>query len=105
MAPQYQKTFIIELPFEQVIKLAKLALCDIGANVCPVDPELGFVLGRIGMNFWSFGENIRVSISDLDNKRMVHIESQSSTKTTLIDWGKDFNNVSRFEKTLLLFSE
>ena len=104
MPPKSEHSFEVNLPFEKAMALTKLALWEIGANIFPGELEQGVVLGRTGISFRSYGENIRVQVSPSGDKSKVYIHSQSSWPAALADWGKNHDNAKGFEQKLRTLS-
>ena len=101
MPPKSERTIDVSLPLEQASALAKQVLWSIRANISPLDPKPGIILAKTGFSWRSDGEDIRVTVTSMGGSSRVHIQSQSSRNSVLIDWGKNAENVRRFEQGLL----
>jgi len=44
----------------------------------------------------SWGEHVQVAVVGVDGDVTVHVISSSALSTTLVDWGKNADNVKRF---------
>ena len=65
------------------------------------DPVRGTLSGRIGMSLSSWGEEIKVSIEELDAGRLtITVSSRPWFPTTLFDYGKNCMNVAAFVESL-----
>lgn len=60
-----------------------------------VDPASGMVLARARVSWASFGEKIECRVQPLDGSSQVEIRSRPWLSTTLIDYGKNRENVRR----------
>ncbi|HUR30598.1 MAG TPA: hypothetical protein VMZ69_04150 [Saprospiraceae bacterium] len=57
---------------------------------------------KSGMNLWGFGENISIKINPKTIQSTEYeIESTPIMKTTLVDFGKNLQNVNRIEKLIV----
>jgi hypothetical protein len=66
-----------------------------------VDRQHGTVQACKGQSWASYGEDIRVSVTRApDGGSSVLIESESSVKTTRLDWGANARNVRAIEEAL-----
>ena len=81
---------------DNAFRQSREALMVIGAIVTAHEPEAGRLVGRIPMSLKSWGEEIDVRISGSDENVAVRVTSSSRLPTTLIDWGKNAENVARF---------
>jgi hypothetical protein len=53
------------------------------------------LLGKCGVTWRSWGETIKIKIKEEGGNSIVHAESESSLGTTLIDYGKNKENLQR----------
>jgi hypothetical protein len=72
------------------------ALVGIGGIVTVADRSTGRLEARMPMSFRSWGERVQVDVSGADGDVLVRIRSASRWPTTLIDWGKNADNLNRF---------
>ncbi|MGB0523904.1 MAG: hypothetical protein ACPGJS_13135 [Flammeovirgaceae bacterium] len=82
---------------ETLIQNSILALEATGFTIKGVDERGGFIWAKTGVNMWSWGEEILVSISADGN---VSIKSECVFATQIFDWGKNKKNVYRFFENL-----
>jgi hypothetical protein len=62
----------------------------------PRDQGTGRLAATIPFSFKSFGETVQVEVSGVDGDIRVHVKSAGRLPTTLLDWGKNHDNVKRF---------
>lgn len=55
---------------------------------------------RCGLNWWSFGEDIEVHASDVNDALLIDVRSSCAFPTQIEDWGKNRKNVRRLFETL-----
>lgn len=67
----------------------------IGAVVTTRDLAAGRLVGRVPMSVRSWDENVEVTLSGTDGSVMAHVRSASRWRSTLFDWGKNADNVTR----------
>ena len=91
-----------ELPIslDEAYRKSAEALNVIGAKVTNEDQARTRIEGAIGANLMSWGENILVEITGVDNAASISVTSSSRLPTTLIDFGKNKRNVKRFLDSL-----
>ena len=53
------------------------------------------LLGKCGMSLRSWGETIKIRIKEDGGNSYIHAESEASLGTTLIDYGKNRENLQR----------
>ena len=86
----------LSAPLSEAYRRSAQALNVIGGEVKAGDPASGKMEGTISMSFVSWGENILIEVTGLDNRALVRITSSSRLPTTLFDFGKNARNVRRF---------
>jgi hypothetical protein len=96
--PRSQKTLSIDLPFELALPLVERALTKMGTRITGMDPRNGVVLARTKFSLKSWGEHILITVVDNFNGCTLKITSESSVITTWQDWGRNANNLERFEQ-------
>jgi hypothetical protein len=72
------------------------SLMAIGAGIRKRDQAAGQLEAVVPISWRSWGENIRVDLAGVDGDVLVQVKSKSTLRTTLIDWGKNAENVRRF---------
>ena len=68
----------------------------IGAGIRTRDQAAGRLQAVFPISWRSWGEKVAVDLLGVDGDVLVQIKSRSSLPTTLIDWGKNADNVRRF---------
>ncbi len=68
----------------------------IGGIVTVAHRSTGRLEARMPMTFRSMGEWVQVDLSGDDGDVLIRIRSASRWRTTLIDWGKNADNLQRF---------
>ena len=86
------KTF--QLSAAQIQPLVSVALKNMGAEILEQNPLS--ISAKTGMSLRSFGEIIQVDIKTLENSCQINIDSRCSMPSTLVDWGKNQNNIDEF---------
>ena len=90
----------LHTPLSDAYRRAGEALSAIGARVTAEDEASGRIEGKLSVNWRSWGENLSVEVSGVDNDALVRVTSASRLPTTLFDYGKNAGNVKRFLETL-----
>jgi hypothetical protein len=70
-----------------------------GMKVKQADPNSGYVLISIGVNFWSWGEDLPIQITETAPGQ-TWLQIASSSKFALIDFGKNQRNVDKLMRTV-----
>ncbi|MBK9924612.1 MAG: hypothetical protein IPP66_04895 [Anaerolineales bacterium] len=104
MTVNYEDLYIIRMPLDQTLQLTQKVLWMMGSTISQVNGEQGIIKGKMGLTFRSWGEEISVRVIVIENGCQVNVKSQSSLWTTIFDWGKNAENVMRFEQGLKIFS-
>ena len=86
----------LQIKLAEAFRLSEEALIVIGGSVSIRDPAGGRLEGIVPFTFKSWGESIQVEVLGVDGDLDVHVKSASRMSTTLIDWGKNADNVKRF---------
>jgi hypothetical protein len=74
---------------EQVIR-------NIGGTVTASDLQRGVIEARFPLSPRSWGEKMRVELSGVDGAVTLNVSSRTRIGTTLLDFGKNADNVRRF---------
>jgi hypothetical protein len=72
----------------------------IGAGIRRRDQAAGRLEAVVPISWRSWGEKMGVEVLGVDGDALVQVKSRSTLPTTLIDWGKNAENVRRFLGTL-----
>jgi hypothetical protein len=78
------------------LRRSEEALMAIGAGIRKRDPAAGRLEAIFPMSWRSWGEKVGVDLLGVDGDTLVQIKSRSALPTTLVDWGKNAENVRRF---------
>ena len=68
----------------------------IGAGIRTRDQATGRLKAVFPISWRSWGEKVGVDVLGVDGDVLVQIKSRSSLPTTLIEWGKNADNVRGF---------
>lgn len=94
MAANKQSSKTFQLSATQIQPLISVALKNMGAEILEQNPFS--ISAKTGMSFRSFGETIQVDIKTLEIGCQINIDSRCSMPSTLVDWGKNQNNIDEF---------
>jgi len=92
---------IIDGGFDAIFDRCENALRTIGASIVASDRVMGLIYARVGMSWKSFGERIEIKVSKSENAAcMVTLVSDSVLSITLVDYGKNSQNIDALIKYL-----
>jgi hypothetical protein len=78
------------------------ALGDLKASILPSEPGNEKILARVPWSWKSFGEVLSIEIKPGESaKHQVRVSSRPRLKTTIVDYGKNAENVRLFCKNLV----
>lgn len=91
---------IVSEPLDNAIAQARSTLVRLHArNIRVARTEMPTLLAHMPSSFWSFGEKIRIAFHDLqDGTVEVEISSRPVLVTTIVDYGKNLDNVEAILK-------
>ena len=94
------KKQVIEVPHPkpQTFDALLRALPSIGMKIKEADPATGHIDASTGISLASWGEKIRVDVTDGANGSLVNVSS--GNKAQLISWGKNNKNIDQIEQAL-----
>ncbi len=69
-----------------------------GMKVKGADPASGQIDASAGLSIWSWGERIRIGVTDAAGGSVVSISS--GNKAQLVSWGKNKRNIAEIEAAL-----
>jgi len=72
----------------------------IGAGIRKRDQAASRLEAIFPISWRSWGEKVAVDVLGVDGDALVQVKSKSSLPTTMIDWGKNADNVRRFLSAL-----
>ncbi|MBM7603737.1 hypothetical protein JOC75_001710 [Metabacillus crassostreae] len=90
-------TIEVPLPEDEVFKLCRDAGSVLkGAKVRHENQQKGLLIIRTGINWKTWGDIIEIVVEDIDaNHTRVFIQSRPVVPTTLVDYGKNYENIKR----------
>ena len=94
MAANKQSSKTFQLSATQIHPLVCDALKNMGAEILEQNPFS--ISAKTGISLRSFGEIIQVDIKSLEIGCQINIDSRCSMPSTLVDWGKNQNNIDEF---------
>ena len=102
MGVQKEKSFRVPYPYAQAFDIARAALMNMAA-VQHANPASGSIIAQTVATFQSLSEIIRIQMRSAgENQTDIHIQSASAVPTTMVDWGKNQQNIDGFE---MLFAQ
>jgi hypothetical protein len=81
-------------------RLSEEALIVIGGRISVRDQAGRRLEATIPLSLKSLGEKVDVEVLGIDGDVLVHVKSASRMPMTLIDWGKNADNILRFTNWL-----
>lgn len=86
----------IDQDADKAFELCKLALLSVEKSTLKIeDIKTGKLASKVGISWKSFGENLTISIARLsDSQSKIEITSSPVVTTTLVDYGKNLENVA-----------
>lgn len=98
-----QRQLTVFLSYDQSFTACEDALALIGARVIEESTAKGIIRARTGFSWRSFGEIITIHLRQAtDNLVEIEVNSRPSVRTTLVDYGKNWNNVKAISDFLSL---
>jgi len=94
MAANKQSSKTFQLSATQIQPLVCDTLKNMGAEILEQNPFS--ISAKTGISLRSFGEIIQVDIKTLEIGCQINIDSRCSMPSTLVDWGKNQNNIDEF---------
>ncbi|MBI3832887.1 MAG: hypothetical protein HY287_01010 [Planctomycetes bacterium] len=86
---RFVRRYDTAIPAETAVEAARIC----GFKARDITKEQ--ILLSASLNVWSFGEQIIVSLSEIDQAQLIDISSKCVLPTQIIDWGKNERNVRR----------
>lgn len=91
-----EREFHLEVSRSEAFRLSLEALVIVRGRISLRDQAEGRLAATIPFSFKSFGETVQVEVSGVDGDIRIQVKSASRLPTTLVDWGKNDDNVTRF---------
>lgn len=97
LSPNQSRTLILNAEASRVFELCNSSVWTINAKIISENNKnAGFLKAKTPLTFWSWGEIIEIKVSAIDEKTsQVLVTSSPSVKTTLVDYGKNTENVEK----------
>lgn len=100
----HQKDHVkVPLPYNETFSICLESLHTI--NKCEIEAQIlfqGKITARAGLNWKTWGDIISLKLRKLDNDNTyVYISSRPYARTTLLDFGKNLQNVRKIKEYLL----
>lgn len=97
-----QKTIHVDCSPEAAYELAQETLGRLGWKTDESDAQDGILRAKVGIGLRSMGEQIEVRVQEAEpGDCSLVVSSEPRMQTILVDWGKNVENVRRFEEVLL----
>lgn len=91
-----QDSIKVSLPYGETFKHCQKLLEENNFKTTKLDEEAGKILASSGISWESFGEKVNVELEDLGNQQtLVKLSSKSKFPITIVDWGKNNENVKK----------
>lgn len=89
------QTLTLAQPFEEALKSCEAAVSQLPkCGVLSTDVEMGVIRAEVGTTWKSFGESVMLTASPLsDTECKVTISSKPKVSTTVVDYGKNAENM------------
>jgi len=95
------KRIEIQLNYDRTFELIFKTLSALAWSITEVNKRDGIIKADVSMSLKSWGERIHITCSSLSpNLSVIEVSSRSRWASTLVDWGKNKENVKRFENIL-----
>jgi hypothetical protein len=96
MGVKKEKEFTLALGYTDALNKIKENLTLLNAKVKTFDEKHGLIIAKTGISWKSFGEILFVTVKkDNGNIVRVKIESKPALATTMVDYGKNLENVEK----------
>jgi hypothetical protein len=86
----------LQLKVADAFRLSEEALIVIGGRISIRDQAAGRLEAITPWTMKSWGETIQVAVMGVDGDVFVHVKSACRLSTTIVDWGKNADNLKRF---------
>ena len=91
----------VNLPYQEVFNHCRRLLEENNFKVADADEASGKIVATSGISWESFGEKMNVELEDLgEGKTLVKLSSKSRFPITIVDWGKNNQNVKKLVEGL-----
>lgn len=93
--------FHLQVKIAEAFRLSEEALIVIGGRISVRDQAARRLEATISWSIKSAGEKVQVELLGVDGDVHVLVKSASRMPTTLVDWGKNADNIWRFTDWLM----
>ncbi len=96
------RRIVMGIPFEKAFSRCIQSLKTV--NMCRIisqNPDKGEIRARAGLNWKTWGDDININLTEGKETTGVEISSRPSARSTLVDFGKNLDNVERIRRYLL----
>jgi hypothetical protein len=91
----------LELPLEQAFALCLRSLRSVeNCRVISQDLEEGVIRAKTGLNWKTWGDAITFKLIDGNGETEIIVSSRPAARSTLVDFGKNLDNVERIKRFL-----
>ncbi len=101
MTSSYQWMKKYPLEPKVLFELSQRVMLACGFQICMFEATIGMIQGKSGMSILSWGEDIDVLVL---KDGIIRVQSISTLRTTLVDYGKNRRNVESFFRTMDAFA-
>ena len=95
-----ERKFEVTMLKQDAIRKIKLVLDEMKAKILNDDSSNGIIEAKAGFSWKSFGEIIIVRFSGNNGKMEIFVESRPALATTMVDYGKNLQNVEKFQELM-----
>ncbi|WP_039814796.1 DUF1499 domain-containing protein [Nocardia otitidiscaviarum] len=99
-AVRQQVSIEAERPAEEAFAVAERVLAEVPATITQRDPATGVLTARTKVSWTSWGENLRVVVTERPEGSTVDISSRPRLPITTIDYGRNLQNVRSIVRAL-----
>lgn len=94
-AVDVRESLELPLPPDQALERCRAVLQGMRMKDVRVDAAAGTVSGQARMSWASFGERVECSVAPAEGGSRVEVRSRPTVETTVVDYGKNRQNVER----------
>jgi hypothetical protein len=95
-----RETVAVPLPPDAALERCRAALDQLRVRTVRTDPASAMVRGRVPMTWATWGERIECRVHPAEQGSRVEIRSRPVLRTTLVDFGRNRENVERVSALL-----
>ena len=96
------RRIVMGMPYEQAFSQCIQSLKTINrCRIISQSLDNGEIRARAGLNWKTWGDDININLTEGKDTTEVEISSRPSARSTLVDFGKNLDNVERIRRFLL----